>query len=487
MLATNLLGFVFLNSLLRECEGFTTTGLAMRSIRLRTKLQCTALASELVELAPKVPTSAWKWPPSWPFPVDFLELIELDAGNKTVLTQPVVDVFSQFIQTKTFEGATILELGDNANIFVTSNTFKSSKLDSFEVVKLDGPLPFEANSFDRIVVSSGVESLADPRSLYRDIWRLLKPGGKCITCFSGKNYSPSPKSAKMWTTMNDEQKIWIAGSYFHYSAGAGWEGIEGYDLLGSTLEKNMVFTSDSKKQESTAYVVTANKIVIPTMETSDFSAYNYTKATLLGSATLDKDDLEFTALRIATDFSKATTQLEKQIILDSIPKLTDIYDILRGLKEVVIPTPVKAMLAIFLLPKWDNTPAQRNALKLGLGLEKGEEEFWVPLGKATSSMPPREKILFLSEIIPEFGRNENLIRLPDLLSKLLLIIREKLGVLADEASIQIFVADLAVTDFLFTKHSDQDIAYNRVIKFIEKSDAAYLTDLIADRMSLTLK
>ena len=443
--------------------------------------------SEMTTLAPKVPASAWKWPPGWPFPVDFLELVELDAGNKTVLTQPVVDIFSQFIGNKIFDGAIILELGDGANLFVLSGASTSSKLESFEVSKLDGPLPFESNSFDRIIISSGLESLEDPRALFRDIWRLLKPGGTCISCFSGKNYSPSPKSAKMWTTMNDEQKIWIAGSYFHYSAGAGWEAIEGYDLLGSTGEKKMVFTSDSKVQDSTAYVVSANKIIIPTMESSDFSAYNYTKATLLGSATLDKDDLEFTALRVATDFSKATSQLEKQTILDSVPKLTGIYEVLKGVKEVVIPTPVKAMLAVFLLPKWDNTFAQRNALKLGLGLEKGEEEFWVPLGKATSAMPPREKILFLSEIIPEFGRNTNLVRLPDLLASLLLIIREKLGALADEASMQIFVADLAVTDFLFTKESEQEAAYNRVVKFIEKADSAYVTELIADRMSLTLK
>ena len=487
MLVIYFISLVVLTSVLEKCEGFITTGSAIRSSRSRSGLRCVALAPNVAELAPKVPTSAWKWPPGWPFPVDFLELIDLDSGNKTVLTQPVVDVFSQFIGAKSFDGASILELGDTSNIFVTPSAFKSSKLDSFEVLKLDGPLPFESNSFDRIVVSSGVESLADPRAFFRDIWRLLKPGGKCITCFSGKNYSPSPKSAKMWTTMNDEQKIWIAGSYFHYSAGAGWEGIEGYDLLGSTLEKNMVFTSDSKIQDSTAYVVTANKIVIPTMETSDFSAYNYTKSTLLGSSTLDKDDLEFTALRIATDFSKAVTQLEKQTLLDSIPKLTSIYEILRGVKEVVIPTPVKAMLAIFLLPKWENTPVQRNALKLGLGLEKGEEEFWVPLGKATSSMPPREKILFLSEIIPEFGRNTNMSRLPDLLASLLLIVREKLGVLADEASIQIFVADLAITDYLFTKQSDGEVAYDRVIKFIETADAAYLTELIAERMSVTLK
>jgi SAM-dependent methyltransferase len=462
----------------KECRGFTfRTG--VRTGRSIAPLYCTPVMEKVV---PKVPSSAWKWPKGWPFPVDFLELVDLDAGNKTTLSQPVINVFQQHVKNSMFDGASVLEIGDMKTFFSTN-----SKLDSFDVTTLAGPLPFESNSYDRIVVSAGIESLVDPRSLFRDIWRMLKPGGTCITCFSGKNYSPSDKSAKMWTTMNDEQKIWIAGSYFHYSAGPGWEAIEGYDLLGSTGEKKMIFESDSKAQDGTAYVVSANKIVIPTMDSEDFSVYNYTKQSLLGSSTLDMDDLEFTALRISTDFSKAETRLEKQTILDSIPKLTGIYEVLKNVKEVVIPTPVKAMLAVFLLSKWDNTEDQRLALRLGLGLEKGNEEFWIPVGTATSAMPPREKILFLSEIIPEFGRNANLERLPDLLKELLTTIREKVGILTDEASLQIFVADLAVTDFIFSKNPDQNAAYNRVTKFISQSDTATLTEMIADRMTNTLK
>ena len=464
--------------LAKECRCFSPFA-SKRYFSVKTQLYSSPV---MEQLTPKVPSSAWKWPPSWPFPVDFLELIDLDAGNKTVLSQPVITVFRQHVQNNVFEGASVLEIGDVRNLFSTA-----SKLQSYDISTLAGPLPFDSNSFDRIVVSSGIEALADPRSLFRDIWRILKPGGTCLTCFSGKNYSPSEKSAKMWTTMNDEQKIWIAGSYFHYSAGSGWETIEGYDLLGSTGEKKMIFESDSKIMDGTAYVVSAKKIVIPTMDTTDFSAYNYTKQSLLGSATMDKDDLEFIALRIGTAFSKAESTKEKQTILDSVPKLTSIYEVLKDVKEVVIPTPVKAMLASFLLPKWDNTEDQREALKLGLGLDKGKEEFWVPVGKSTSAMPPREKILFLSEIIPEFGRNTNLEKLPDLLSSLLITIREKVGPLMDEASLQIFVADLAVTDFIFSKNPDQNAAYDRVVKFINQADATLLTELVTDRMTNTLK
>jgi hypothetical protein len=468
-----------------KCEGFFTSITTTRNMGFKTQLLCTPVM-QTIQTKPKVPASAWKWPASWPFPVDFLELIDVDVTNKTVLSQPVMSIFQQHIQNNLFDGASTLEIGHSNLAYLKAIEQKDSKLESCEISKVTEILPYDSATFDRIVITSGIESLSDPRSLFREIWRVLKPGGSCITCFSEKVYYPFQKSAKMWTTMNDEQKIWIAGSYFHYSAGAGWEGIEGYDLLGSTGEQNMIFELDSQELQSAAYIVSANKIIIPTMDSPDFSAYNFSKSTLVGAACMDKDDREFTALRLQTEFSQAGSTLEKQIILDSIPKLSSIYEVLRGVKEVVIPTPVKAMLAVFLLPKWDDTEAQREALKLGLGLGKGNEEFWGPLGACTSAMPPREKILFLSEIIPEFGKNLKLEKLPDLLSQLLVRIREKIPGI-EEASLQIFVADLAVTDFLQSSSSDQNIPFSRVLKFIDVSEVSYLTELIAARMTATLK
>ena len=91
--------------LTKECSGFSSSAV-MKAMRLPSQLYCTPV---LTQLAPKVPSTAWKWPPSWPFPVDFLELVDLDAGNKTVLSTPVVGVFQQHIKSNVPDGASVLD------------------------------------------------------------------------------------------------------------------------------------------------------------------------------------------------------------------------------------------------------------------------------------------------------------------------------------------------------------------------------------------
>ena len=59
---------------------------------------------------------------------------------------------------------------------------------------------------------------------------------------------------KMWATMTLEQKMWIAGSYFHYSAVDGWENIEACDVIGNSGDKNVVFDALD------AFIVQARKI-----------------------------------------------------------------------------------------------------------------------------------------------------------------------------------------------------------------------------------
>ena len=59
---------------------------------------------------------------------------------------------------------------------------------------------------------------------------------------------------KMWATMTLEQKMWIAGSYFNYSAVDGWENIEACDVIGNSGDKNVVFDALD------AFIVQARKI-----------------------------------------------------------------------------------------------------------------------------------------------------------------------------------------------------------------------------------
>lgn len=47
-------------------------------------------------------------------------------------------------------------------------------------VDLTGPLPFEASSFDTIILSDVLEHLPNPDNLWREMARVLRPGGKLI-------------------------------------------------------------------------------------------------------------------------------------------------------------------------------------------------------------------------------------------------------------------------------------------------------------------
>lgn len=118
--------------------------------------------------------------------------------------------------------AKILEIGSSSNSAIPPKYESVARLsltdDAFnnlESTKLtaDKSLPYESNSFDYIVVSSGVEGIEDPRDLFKEIWRVLKPEGRCLISFQSKPSSSVPKPMKMWTTMTDEQKIWIAGRF----------------------------------------------------------------------------------------------------------------------------------------------------------------------------------------------------------------------------------------------------------------------------------
>jgi hypothetical protein len=92
----------------------------------------------------------------------------------------------------------------------------------------------------------------------------------------------------MWTTMNDEQKIWIVGSYFHYSASEGWTDIEGYDLFSST-SKELIFDKKTETSEA-AYVVQASKSTLPSLEEQPFE---HLSTRLSGARFMEPDDRKY--------------------------------------------------------------------------------------------------------------------------------------------------------------------------------------------------
>jgi len=211
-------------------------------------LGSTAEADVAARPVPKVPASAWKWPPVWPFPEDYLEVITDEANyTSTGFSAAQISAFRKHVGFYLEPGSKLLEIGelkDSSSALLSTGDYSGSRI---EFLPLSGEafngqigskiehspgspargIPFSDGTFDAVVVSNGVEAFKNPRDAFRDIWRVLKPKGKCVICFAGKPNVPDLLPIKMWTTMTDEQKIWIAGSYYQYSAGEGWENIEG--------------------------------------------------------------------------------------------------------------------------------------------------------------------------------------------------------------------------------------------------------------------
>ncbi|XP_077243839.1 S-adenosyl-L-methionine-dependent methyltransferases superfamily protein [Tasmannia lanceolata] len=78
-------------------------------------------------------------------------------------------------------------------------------------------LPFEDNSFDVITNVVSVDYLTKPMDVFKEMQRILKPGGVAIMSFSNRCFWT--KAISIWTSTGDADHAWIVGSYFHYAGG----------------------------------------------------------------------------------------------------------------------------------------------------------------------------------------------------------------------------------------------------------------------------
>ncbi|KAJ4825452.1 hypothetical protein Tsubulata_010613 [Turnera subulata] len=78
-------------------------------------------------------------------------------------------------------------------------------------------LPFEDNSFDVITNVVSVDYLTKPLDIFKEMSRILKPGGVAIMSFSNRCFFT--KAISIWTSTGDADHVVIVGSYFHYAGG----------------------------------------------------------------------------------------------------------------------------------------------------------------------------------------------------------------------------------------------------------------------------
>ncbi|XP_073034299.1 uncharacterized protein [Primulina eburnea] len=78
-------------------------------------------------------------------------------------------------------------------------------------------LPFEDNAFDVITNVVSVDYLTKPLDVFKEMSRILKPGGLAIMSFSNRCFWT--KAISIWTSTGDADHAMIVGAYFHYAGG----------------------------------------------------------------------------------------------------------------------------------------------------------------------------------------------------------------------------------------------------------------------------
>ena len=98
-------------------------------------------------------------------------------------------------------------------------------LDEFVVhdVNLEPVLPFEDGNFDGVVITVSAQYLTSPVETFREINRILRPGGVFIVTFSNRMFPT--KAVRIWRMSSDQGRMDIVSSYME-SAG-NFENIRG--------------------------------------------------------------------------------------------------------------------------------------------------------------------------------------------------------------------------------------------------------------------
>lgn len=119
-------------------------------------------------------------------------------------------------------------------------------LDEFVVhdVNLEPALPFEDESFDGVVITVSAQYLTSPVETFREVNRILKPGGVFIVTFSNRMFPT--KAVLNWRNSTDRGRIDLVGTYMEEA-----ENFE--DIQASFLN------SETSPPDDPMFVVTSRK------------------------------------------------------------------------------------------------------------------------------------------------------------------------------------------------------------------------------------
>lgn len=86
-------------------------------------------------------------------------------------------------------------------------------------VNADPVLPFADDTFDVVLNTVSVDYMTRPFELFREVSRVLRPGGLFLVIFSNRMFLP--KAVRVWREASDPERMWIVEDYFRGSGAFG--------------------------------------------------------------------------------------------------------------------------------------------------------------------------------------------------------------------------------------------------------------------------
>ena len=76
-------------------------------------------------------------------------------------------------------------------------------------------LPFEADTFDAVVLTVSIQYITQPIAIFQEVGRILRPGGPFVVIFSNRMFPT--KAVAIWRTLDDQKHVDLVAAYFDYA------------------------------------------------------------------------------------------------------------------------------------------------------------------------------------------------------------------------------------------------------------------------------
>jgi hypothetical protein len=177
---------------------------------------------------------------------------------------------------------------------------------------------------------------------------------------------------RMWRDFNDDQHMWVCGSFFQFSAAEGWDGLKGFDLSSESDTKpeksNIPIIGDllNPNKSGKPYVVQARKSVAP-QSIDEADPTTSFRSLMWVLPTMEDRDKALVALRLGRAYTLSKSEDTKRCITKNVPLLPKLYQSLIRMDQFQFPFSLQSQLAANIVadPDFVANEQQLEALKMG--------------------------------------------------------------------------------------------------------------------------